>query len=51
MDVLGRVVFQQIDKSSTQQLQIDVSTLPSGIYFIKTTDVNGNQLNGKFVKQ
>jgi hypothetical protein len=51
MDMLGRVVFQQINKSSTQQLQIDVSTLPSGIYFIKTTDVNGNQLNGKFVKQ
>jgi hypothetical protein len=50
-DVFGRVVFQQINKSSTLQLQVDISTLSNGIYFIRTTASNGNQLNGKFVKQ
>ncbi|MFM2048687.1 MAG: hypothetical protein RI955_1235 [Bacteroidota bacterium] len=51
MDVLGRVVFQQIKNSLTQQIQIDVSILQSGIYFIKATDTNGNVINGKFVKE
>ncbi|MFM2226592.1 MAG: hypothetical protein RJA07_2794 [Bacteroidota bacterium] len=57
-DVLGRVMVslsnhinQQIKNSFTQQLQIDVSILPNGIYFIKTIDVKGNQLNAKFVKE
>ncbi|MFM2226584.1 MAG: hypothetical protein RJA07_2786 [Bacteroidota bacterium] len=57
-DMLGRVMVslsnhinQQIKNSSTQPLQIDVSTLPNGIYFIKTIDVKGNQLNAKFVKE
>jgi hypothetical protein len=30
---------------------IKVNELPSGIYFIKATDVKGNVMNGKFVKQ
>jgi hypothetical protein len=60
-DLLGRVMLssehleqasnQQINKLSTQQLQLDVSALPNGIYFIKATDVNGNVMNSKFVKQ
>ncbi|MEY4877411.1 MAG: hypothetical protein RL708_2561, partial [Bacteroidota bacterium] len=50
-DVLGRVVFQQIKNSLTQQIQIDVSTLQSGIYFIKAMDEKGNVMNGKFVKE
>ncbi|MFM2225116.1 MAG: hypothetical protein RJA07_1318 [Bacteroidota bacterium] len=57
-DVLGRVMVslsnhinQQIKNSSTQQIQIDVSGLPNGIYFIKATQVNGNVMNGKFVKE
>ncbi|MFM2223970.1 MAG: hypothetical protein RJA07_172 [Bacteroidota bacterium] len=50
-NVVGRIVFQQINKSLNQQLQIDVSKLSSGIYFIKATDINGNVWNGKFVKE
>ncbi|MEY4874887.1 MAG: helicase [Bacteroidota bacterium] len=56
-DVLGRVLLrdeasnQQINNSSTQQIQLDVSTLPNGIYFIKSTDTKGNMMNGKFVKE
>ncbi|MFM2225968.1 MAG: hypothetical protein RJA07_2170 [Bacteroidota bacterium] len=50
-DVLGRVVIQQIKNSSTQQIQIDVSSLSSGLYFIKATDIKGNTMNGKFVKE
>jgi hypothetical protein len=60
-DLLGRVMLsseyserasnQQINKSSTQQLQLDVSTLSNGIYFIKATDTLGNSLIGKFVKE
>ncbi|MFM2225945.1 MAG: hypothetical protein RJA07_2147 [Bacteroidota bacterium] len=50
-DVLGRVVIQQIKNSSTQQIQIDVSSLSNGLYFIKATDDKGNSINGKFVKE
>ncbi|MEY2829331.1 MAG: hypothetical protein RIQ33_1189, partial [Bacteroidota bacterium] len=56
-DVLGRVILrnevtnQLINNSSTQQIQLDVSSLPNGIYFIKATDMNGNMMNGKFVKE
>jgi hypothetical protein len=56
-DVLGRVILrneasnQQINNSSTQQIQFDVSSLPNGIYFIKATDTKGNMMNGKFVKE
>jgi hypothetical protein len=57
LDVLGRVMLrneasnQQINKLSTQQLKLDVSALPNGIYFIKITDEKGNVVNGKFVKE
>jgi hypothetical protein len=36
---------------SMGDVSIDVLKLSSGIYFIKTTDKNGNVLNGKFVKE
>lgn len=56
-DVLGRVMLkneasnQLINKSSNQQIQLDVSTLSNGIYFIKVMDINGNEMNRKFVKE
>ncbi|MEY2829791.1 MAG: hypothetical protein RIQ33_1649 [Bacteroidota bacterium] len=50
-DVLGKTMIQQNNKLATQQISIDVSALPSGIYFIKTNDINGTVMNGKFVKE
>jgi hypothetical protein len=56
MDVLGRVMLrneasnQQIKNSLTQQIQIDVSGLSKGLYFIKATDTNGNIYYAKFLK-
>ncbi|MFM2224193.1 MAG: hypothetical protein RJA07_395 [Bacteroidota bacterium] len=55
-DVFGRVVLQQINIPqqigiSTQQIQIEVSGLSSGIYFIKAIDINGNAINTKFIKE
>jgi hypothetical protein len=57
-DMLGRVMVslsnhinQQIKKSSTQQIQIDVSGLSNGLYFVKATDSKGNVMNAKFVKE
>ncbi|MEN9522556.1 MAG: hypothetical protein RL065_933 [Bacteroidota bacterium] len=32
-------------------LELNISNLTNGIYFIKATDINGNVLNGKFVKE
>jgi OmpA-OmpF porin, OOP family len=57
-DVLGRTqmvrqahhdgVGGHADEGS---ISIDVSALPSGIYFIKAIDIKGNVMNGKFVKE
>jgi hypothetical protein len=30
---------------------INVAALPSGIYFLKTTDSKGNTMNAKFAKE
>ena len=51
LDVLGRSVFQQVNKSTTQQMQIDVSGFSKGIYFLKATDDKGLQHVAKFVKE
>jgi hypothetical protein len=44
MDLLGRIQNVKVDKLSTENLS-------SGIYFIKATDIFGNSLIGKFVKE
>ncbi len=49
-NVVGQVVFHSLITSSANLL-IDVHDYPSGIYFIKATDVNGNISNVKFVKE
>ncbi|MEY4876513.1 MAG: hypothetical protein RL708_1662 [Bacteroidota bacterium] len=60
MDVLGRTQMVRqanhdgssiVGHAEEGSISIDVSALPSGIYFIKATDVNGNVMNGKFVKE
>jgi hypothetical protein len=50
-DVLGRVCTIPPFERGLGGLELNVSTLQSGIYFIKATDINGNAMNGKFVKQ
>ena len=49
-DVLGRTCFIPPCKGGKGDLSIDISTLSSGIYFIKAIDEKGNVLNAKFVK-
>ncbi|MEN9523188.1 MAG: Secretion system C-terminal sorting domain, partial [Bacteroidota bacterium] len=64
IDVLGRTMMVRqahhdgdvlpIDSPLKRGLggfEIDISTLSNGIYFLKTTDVKGNVVNGKFVKR
>ncbi|MFM2224741.1 MAG: hypothetical protein RJA07_943 [Bacteroidota bacterium] len=49
-DVLGRKQNIKYSILNNQYL-IDVSSLSSGIYFVKATDTKGNTMNGKFVKE
>ena len=50
-DLLGRIQNVKVEKLSTNDLQLMTEYLPSGIYFIKATDVNGNVSVRKFVKE
>jgi hypothetical protein len=55
-DVLGRVMLRNeasktISNNQSSITNIEVSELPSGIYFIKATDTKGNTMNGKFIKE
>ncbi len=49
-NLVGQHCFPFIINNSSF-LTIDLHTLPSGIYFIKTIDSNGKMLMGKFVKE
>ncbi|MFM2224860.1 MAG: hypothetical protein RJA07_1062 [Bacteroidota bacterium] len=49
-DVLGRVCTTPPFKRGKEDLLIDVSALPSSLYFIKTIDENGVENCNKFVK-
>ncbi|MEY2828535.1 MAG: Secretion system C-terminal sorting domain, partial [Bacteroidota bacterium] len=54
INVLGQkqnCSISQYSLHNTYNYKLNTENLPSGIYFIKATDSNGNQLNGKFVKQ
>jgi hypothetical protein len=58
MDVLGRILMVRQAQhdgvgghAEERSISIDVETLPNGIYFIKATDINGNVMNGKFIKE
>jgi hypothetical protein len=59
-DVLGRTMMvrqahhditNSIGHAEERSISIDVAMLPSGFYFIKATDVQGNVLTAKFVKE
>jgi hypothetical protein len=49
-DLLGRAL-KTITNIQSSITNIQVDELPSGIYFIKATDTNGNVMNSKFVKE
>jgi hypothetical protein len=59
-DVLGRILMVRqahhdgitvVGHADEGSISINVETLPSGVYFIKATDKNGNVKIGKFVKE
>jgi hypothetical protein len=50
-NVLGQVCIIPPYQGGKGDVSINIAALPSGIYFIKATDVKGNTINGKFVKQ
>jgi hypothetical protein len=51
VDVLGRVCSIPPFQRGQGGLELNISTLPCGIYFIKASDIKGNVLNGEFVKE
>jgi hypothetical protein len=50
-NVIGQKQNIKVEKLTSENCQLNTENLPSGIYFIKATDINGNVLNGKFVKE
>jgi len=48
--VLGEKILEP-EIQQTEKLNIDLSTLKSGIYFIRAAFVNGNVLTERFVKE
>ena len=50
-DLLGEVVFAQNSLPTSHSHSINISNLPSGIYFIKIIDSNGFEETKKFVKK
>ena len=50
-DVVGRKLEDLKMSRLGNEIQIQVSDLAAGIYFIKATDEKGNVKNAKFVKE
>ena len=51
-NVLGQIVnCKLVFDNSTDNCKLTTENLPSGIYFIKAADANGNVRNAKFVKE
>ncbi|MEN9523304.1 MAG: Secretion system C-terminal sorting domain [Bacteroidota bacterium] len=50
-DLLGQKQNILVERLTTNDLRLMTNNLPSGIYFIKATDINGNVSVGKFVKE
>ncbi len=49
-NLLGETILQQPIMQKTNKLNLDVSQLPSGIYFIRAELVDGKIVSGKVVK-
>ena len=49
LDINGRIILSN-EGNNESQLSIDVSSLQTGTYYIKLTDVNGNITTERFVK-
>ncbi len=50
-NVVGQKMKVTITTLTSYDLRLDTDDYPSGVYFIKATDANGNVSNAKFVKQ
>ncbi len=50
-NVVGQTMKVIITPLSTYDLRLNTYYYPSGIYFLKATDINGKESNGKFVKE
>ncbi len=50
-DVIGRKISTNWIPLTTYDLRLDTNNLPSGIYFIKATNMAGNSYTAKFVKE
>jgi hypothetical protein len=49
-DVIGRVINSKSKIQNQNEIQLNITDLPQGIYFIKTIDKSGDINIGKFVK-
>ena len=50
IDLKGNILYSQFKKITSRQLNINVSALPAGVYFIETT-INQKVQSNKFVKE
>ncbi len=50
IDLKGNILYSQFEKITSRQLNINVSALPAGVYFIETT-INQKVQSNKFVKE
>ncbi len=49
-NTIGKKVFQFQNPGLKSQISVDISKLPSGIYFIRMTDADNKSVTGKFVR-
>lgn len=48
VDMTGKVIKTQ--KTNSEKIMVDVSSLPQGVYFVKVTFKNGQSTSAKFIK-
>ena len=50
-NVLGEIIYRQQNISDNTKQEVDVSSLPKGIYFVKITEMNATIVNKKIILQ